>query len=412
MERPQAGGDPTPWWKQLGLCMSCWLFGGLVLIMAGWRSETLAAEWSAVPSLSVKGIYNSNLLLRDGNNEVWGNWVTPAVKFKGSTEALAVEGESRADFVHYVGDQDRAFTNIFLPLRASYHSDRHTLGFEGGFTRDNTLRGELLTTGLVLEFTQRNMWTATPSWKIGITERLSWTSRYNFVDASYQDGQRLGLFDYRVHGGTAGPTYNLTELDQIQLTSEYTLVGIPSAGLESTYYGLQGTWTHDFGDQLIGSVGGGGRFVNSDLDIPGSGSVSSHEIVWLYSASLSKQYEQTTIRVDGSRRINPSGFGRLLQTDRVGGSLIYHVNETLTASLSGGLYFVSGIATNPSTRDFPSTRFLSVSPKISWNVAESWTVDATYTFAERSVEDLNQRNGAHSMFLVLRYEGLKWAISR
>ena len=45
-------------------------------------------------SLSVKGIYNSNLLLRDGNNEVWGNWVTPAVKFKGATESLSIEGDS------------------------------------------------------------------------------------------------------------------------------------------------------------------------------------------------------------------------------------------------------------------------------------------------------------------------------
>lgn len=384
----------------------------LMLTMVSWRGEASSAEWSAVPSLSVKGIYNSNLLLRDGNNEVVGNWVTPAVTFKGATESLSVEGETRADFVHYFGDQDRSYTNIFLPLRLSYRSDRHTLGFEGGFTRDNTLRGELLATGLVLDFTQRNMWTANPSWKIGINERLSWTSGYNFVDASYQDGQRLGLFDYRVHGGTAGPMYNLTELDQIQFTGEYTLVSISSIGLESTYYGAQGTWTHDFGDRLIGSVGGGGRFVSSDLNTPGSGSVNSHEMVWVYHAFLSKQYEQTTIRVDGSRRINPSGFGRLLQTDRVGGSLIHRVNETLTASLSGGLYFVSGLATSPLSRPLPSTRFLSVSPSISWNFAESWTVEGTYTFAERSVEDLNQRNGAHSMFLVLRYEGLKWAVSR
>ena len=412
MGHPQADCDPTPWWKQRGPCFLCWLLGMLALTVLGWRTEASAAEWSAVPSLSVKGIYNSNLLLRDGDNEVVGNWVTPAVKFKGATESLSVEGETRADFVHYFGDQDRSFTNYYFPLRTFYRTDRHTLGFEGGFTNDNTLRGELETTGLVLAFTQRNMWTANPSWKVGITERLFWQSGYNFVDASYQDGQRLGLFDYRVHGGTTGPMYNVTEVDQVQLTGEYTLVSISSAGLESTYYGAQGTWTHDFGDELISSVGGGGRLVSSDLDIQGSGSVASDEMVWVYHASLSKQYEQTTIRVDGSRRINPSGFGRLLQTDRVGGSVHHRVSETLSASVTGGLYFVSGIATDSASRTFPSTRFLSVSPSVSWNFAESWAIDATYTFAERSVEDLHQRNGAHSMFLVLRYEGLKWAVSR
>jgi hypothetical protein len=380
--------------------------------MLGAVRDSVAAEWSVVPSLSVKGVYNSNLLMREGNNEVWGHWITPALRFKGATESLSVEAESKADFVHYFGDQEKAFTNYYFPLRTSYRTDRHTLGFEGGFTNDNTLRGELETTGFVLSFTQRNTWTANPSWKAGITERLSWQSGYNFVDASYQDGQRLGLFDYQVHGGTTGPTYNLTEVDQIQLTGEYTMVSIPSAGLETAYYGAQGGWTHDFGDQLIGSVGGGGRLINSDLSIPRFGSVTSHEVVWVYNASLSKQYERTAIRIDGSRRINPSGFGRLLQTDRVGGSIVYHLSEALTASLTGGLYFISGIATNSSSDVISRARFLSVSPSISWKFAESWTVGATYTLAERSVEDPDQQNASHSMFLVLRYEGLKWAMSR
>ncbi len=403
---PRSGGSYTSWVLRSALC------GALMVSMFDGIGDTLAAEWSAVPSLSVKGIYNSNLLLRDGNNEVWGNWVTPALRFKGATESLSVESEGRADFVHYFGDQDRSFTNYYFPLRTSYRTDRHILGFEGGFANDNTLRGELETTGLVLSFTQRNMWTANPSWKVGLTERLSWQSGYNFADASYQDGQRLGLFDYQVHGGSSGPTYHLSELDQVQLTGDYTMVRIPAIGLETTYYGAQATWTHDFGDHWIGSVGGGGRLVYSELELSGAGAVSSQDVVWIYNASLSKQLERTAIRVDGSRRINPSGFGRLLKTDRVGGSVHHRLSETLSASLTGGLYFVSAIATDSANRSFPSTRFLSVSPSVSWNVAESWTVEATYTFAERTVDELNQHNGAHSMFLVLRYEGLKWAVSR
>ncbi len=378
----------------------------------------MAAEWSATPSLSTKGVYNSNLLLSTGKNEVWGYWVTPAIEFKGATEVLEVEGETRADFVQYFGDQNRDFTNVYFPLRTSYRADRHTLAFEGGFTRDNTLQGELLSTGLVLAFTQRSMWTANPSWRVGITDRLSWRSGYNFTDTTYQDGTRLGLVDYQVHGGTAGPTYNLTELDQIQLTGEYTLVRIPSIGLENTYYGAQGGWTHDFGDQLTGSVSGGGRFVRSNQDFRGAGTLTSDEVVWVYNASLSKRFERTTVQVDGVRMINPSGFGRLLQTDRIGATLVHNLTETLTLTLNGGLYFVSGIATiQPSRSGFGSrqvqnTRLFSAGPSLSWKFADWWVMDVAYTFSERSVDAIDQRSASHSTYLMLRYVGDKWAVSR
>lgn len=392
--------------------MSVWLGSGLVLTDVCLREDAFAAEWSATPSLSTKGVYNSNLLLSTGKNEVWGYWITPAVKFKGATEVLEVEGETRADFVRYFGDQNREFTNVYFPLRASYRADRHALAFEGGLTRDNTLMGELSTTGLVLGFTQRNMWTAHPGWKVGVTDRLSWRSGYHFTDTTYQDGFRLGLVDYQVHGGTSGPTYNLTELDQLHLTGEYTFVRMSSIGLENTYYGAQGGWTHDFGDELIGSVSGGGRFITSTQDVQGSGAQSSDQVVWVYNASLSKRFERTTVQVEGVRMINPSGFGRLLQTDRVGASLVHNLSETLTLTLNGGLYFVSGIATNPLSRQLQNTRLFSVSPGLSWKFADSWGMHVAYTYAERSVDAIDQRSAAHSTYLMLRYEGDKWAVSR
>lgn len=389
----------------VGLC------GVMMMVSGSLRGEAGAAEWSAAPSLSVKGEYNSNLLLFNGNNEVWGHSVDPGVKFKGSTEALEVEGGASGKFVHYYGEQEREYTNLYFPLKMSYRSDRHTLGFEGGFTRDNTLQGELQRTGFVLGFTQRSLWTATPSWTVGITERLFWQNSYHFMDAQYQDGIRLGLVDYQVHGGTTGMRYNLGELDQVQLTGEYTLVRTPFIRQDSTYYGAQGGWTHDFGHELTGSVSGGVRFVNSTQEVPG-GSLTDHETVWVYRGTLRKRFESTTIQIDGGREINPSGFGRLLQSDRVGGSLSHNLTETLTASLNGNLYFVSGIVNNASSGSVPQSRFSSISPSLSWKFSQWWTLDVAYTYAERAVDSLNQWNFANSTFVMLTYGGPKWSMSR
>src|SRR5262245_48890129 len=406
-----AGLNCSPVGLQLRLRVLAGLCGVMMLVSGSLRGEAGAAEWSADPSLRVKGLYNSNLLLSNGNNEVWGQWVSPGLKFKGSTESLEVEGNVKSDFVQYYGSTDRNLTNLYFPVRAAYRLDRHTFGFEGGFTRDNTLQGELQQTGLVLAFTQRNLLTVAPSWKLGITERLSWQSGYHYTNVQYENGIQLGLVNYHVQAGNTGMTYNLGERDQVQLTGEYTSFSIPSRMQDSTYYGVQGGWTHDFGHEMTGSISGGVRFVTSTEDFSG-GSLTAHDTVGVYRGTLRKGFERTTIEIEGSREINPSGFGRLLKTDRVGGLLSHNLTETITASLNGGFYFVSAVLTEGSSGSVPQSRFSSISPSLSWKFSQWWTLDVAYTYAERAVDDLNQWNFANSTFVMLTYGGPKWSMSR
>ena len=120
-------------------------------------SAVWAAEWSLVPSIGVKGVYNSNLILTPlPHQETYGYWVSPAVEFAGKTERLEVSSRIAADFVSYFKGVETQFTNIFLPLTLRYKTEKDLLGLTGGFVRDNTLMSELLSTGLVLRFTQRN----------------------------------------------------------------------------------------------------------------------------------------------------------------------------------------------------------------------------------------------------------------
>ena len=119
--------------------------------------QSEAAEWSLLPSIGVKGLYNSNLILTTlPHDATYGYWVSPAAEFAGKTENLEVSGRIASDFVSYYGGNQNSFTNIYLPVTVRYKTEKDLLGFTGGFIRDNTLMSELLTTGLVLRFTQRN----------------------------------------------------------------------------------------------------------------------------------------------------------------------------------------------------------------------------------------------------------------
>lgn len=179
-----------------------------------------AAEWSLAPSVGVKGVYNSNLVLTpQPHDETYGFWVSPAAEIAGKTERLEVSSRLAADVVKYFGGQDKQFTNVFAPLSLRYKTEKDLLGFTGGFVRDNTvLGGELQTTGVVLLFVQRNQWTANPTWTRKLTEKLSLQSGIQFSDTAYESDRLVG---YQVVGGSGGLSYQLSEWDQLQLTGSY-----------------------------------------------------------------------------------------------------------------------------------------------------------------------------------------------
>jgi hypothetical protein len=265
-------------------------------------------------------------------------------------------------------------------------------------------------TGLVLAFTQRSLWAANPTWSVGLTERLTWQLGYQFTDATYENGSSVGLVNYQVQGGSSSMSYQATERDQVQFTGEYVRFQAPAIQQHWTYYGLGASASHSFTESLMGTVSSGVRFIASTQDVPG-GSLSDQENVWVYSGRLKQEFEQTTVTLEGSREINPSGFGALLQTDRVGGFLSHKPTETVTLSIEGATYFVTSLASS-SSRNFSQTRFTSVSPKISWAFGEWWSLALAYSYAERAVGALDQWNFANSTFVMLTYGGPKWSVSR
>lgn len=378
------------------------------IAVLAWAVELRAAEWSAEPSVSLRADYNSNLTLTVfPHDEVWGYWASPAVTFAGSTESLRVSAKAAADFVRYVGGEDVSFTNLYFPLSARYRREQDTWSLEGGLTRDNTLLGELQQTGVRVSFTQRNLWTANPSWTRALTEKLSVQGGYQFADASYDNGFRLGLIDYQVHGGNGAVLYDLTERDQVQFTGHYVTFSAPDARLRSAYYGATASMTHSFSESATGTVSGGPRQVSTSQF-----GLKDSELVWLFAANLRAQGERSSLQLDVSRDINPSGLGLLIRTDRAAVTVSNDVTETLTASISGQVLLASGIATKGFTVGFPDQRYVSATPKITWRMTDWWTLTVSYTYAQLDIDNPSRTAGANSTFVMVTYTMPKLAVSR
>ena len=394
-------------WLVTAVLSGCSLCGG-GLVLNGY-----AAEWSAEPSLGVKGEYNSNLLLVAGPQKpVYGDWVSPGVKFSGSTENLDVSGRAAADVVRYYGGRSQDLLNLYFPLSVKYGLARETFGFDGGFTRDNTLMGELLRTGVVLSFTQRNLWNLAPSWSHAFTERLSLQTSYQYARATYEDGARLGLVDYQVQGGSAGLAYRPTENDRLQVTGTYTNFSVPNASaLRSHIVGAQASWSHAFTETLTATVTGGPQVVSSSISF-GPTRLTDTQALWVASANLKTQWDAGFAELAVGREINPSGFGLLLKTERVALTLSQNLTDRLTASVNAQVLLASSIASKAVPFTFPENRYINVTPRLTWKLDQWWSVDAAYTYGRREVESFGERAFGNATTVMLTYYPPKLSVGR
>lgn len=371
-----------------------------------------AAEWSLLPSIGVKGVYNDNLVLTPfPHKATYGHWVSPAAEFAGSTERLEVRGRVAADFVSYYGGEQNNFTNVHVPVSVRYKTEKDVLGVTGGFVRDNTLMSELLDTGVVLRFTQRNQWTANPSWTRSLTEKLSVQSSFQFSDTTYQEGLRLGLVDYQLLGGSGGLLYQLTEQDQIQLTGSYVnfhTINAPSP-FRASFPGVNLSLTHAFTESLTGRAYGGPRFVSSTTQI-GVDNFKDQSTVWLFGGSLTKKFESTAFEVNVDRDIVPSGFGLLIQRDRAALTVSHDLTETLAASFNGSGYLSSSVTERAIGGAFPESRYFAFTPKIAWKFLEWWKVDVSYTHGRREIEGSDSAM-SNAMMVMLTYYPPKLSFS-
>jgi hypothetical protein len=372
-----------------------------------------AAEWSLLPSIGVKGLYNSNLLLTPlPHDETYGYWTSPTSEFAGKTERLEVSGRIGADFVSYYGGQTNNFTNIHVPVTIRYKTEKDLLGFTGGFTRDNTLMSELLTTGVVLSFTQRNQWTANPSWTRRITEKLSFQSAGQLSDTTYENGLHLGLVDYQLFGGSGALLYQMTEQTQILLSGSYVnfhTINAPSP-FRASFPGINLNLTHAFTETLTGTIYGGPRFVSSTTQTI-SETIKAQDTVWLFGASLDKKFERTAVQLNVDRDIVPSGFGLLIQRDRAGLSVSHDLTETLAASVNGSGYLISGVTNRAQGGTFPESRYFFLTPKIAWKFLDWWKAELSYTYGWRDVDGFSDPAMSNATMFMLTYYPPKLAFS-
>lgn len=369
-----------------------------------------AAEWSAEPSLSVRGDYNDNLFYSANQREaLWGFRVSPGTKFMARTESLEVSGSAYAEFVNYYGKRGVDYVNLYFPVTAAYRTEKDIWGLGGTFNRDNTLRTELSQTGVVNSFTQRNFASVQPSWTRSLTDRLSIRTSYDLTDVTYEDGLSRGLFNFRMHEGKTGLSYNLSGSDLIEGTVSYANFDVPDRNFQTSVGGVLAKATHQFSEIFSGILAGGVRAVSTTFPSGGGATQTDQNLVPVGSATIEAKLESTVINGGFSREVYPSGLGQLVRTDRVSMSVVRELAPTLTASLTGDVYWVKPVGPPLAQAN---SRYYRVSPKLQWRLSDWWSLEATYSYSRFEADQLGIGAFQNATYVMFTHSGFKFETSR
>lgn len=384
---------------------------GLMLVFPAPRAQ--AVEWSAEPSVELTTEYNDNLnYARGPHKSVVGYALSPQVTLKSTAELWSLSGLAKISRSDYPSNSVFSHTDHFLDFAYQRRNELNQWALGVNLDRDSTLARELAGTGVPVARAQRTSNTASPSWTHTFTERDSATLGYTYNDVTYSEGSRFNLLDYKVKDPSISWQHILSEKDQLHVTFDYSdyVTKNPVSPISSRYHfttkSAQVEYQRSFTDSLKGSLVVGLRKTGSTIDscfviggycFPVSSASKSNGS--LFTATLAKQYENSSLTGSLSRSLHPIGTGGLVQTDHL--SVDY--NNAITPRLNGtlGLNFYNTRAESTSTIS-STNRYYSLAPAFKWRMTEWWTVGGTYSYAvSRPSSGASARQNA--MFLTVDY---------
>ena len=160
--------------------------------------------------------------------------------------------------------------------------------------------------------------------------------------------------------------------------------------------------THAFDESLTGTVYGGPSFLSSNTQTS-LGAIGADETVWLAGASMMKKFERVAVQVMFARDLSPSGFGLLIQTNRGEVSGTYDVSETLTCGLNVVGMLTTGKAGTAIGGIFPESRYVSVTPKLTWRFLEWWRAEVSYMYRWRDTDIAISSAESHATTFMVTY---------
>jgi hypothetical protein len=280
------------------------------------------------------------------------------------TEQLELVSSSRINFQRYRQDTGLDRNDQQLDLSLHWRGEHFSWTGSADAARDTTLTSELGTTGLT-QFNGRHAsynFSLGPSWNI--SERMSMGSNVALQLNRYPGGSP-GLSDYRYGTASVNASYQVTERASLSLVGSaghFTSDNSFASATDNSSVNLQAQYAWAEIWTISGSAGP--SWVKADR---------GREQGLIFSASVARRLELSSLSLSASRSQSPSGFGNLTDTDEVRLSFTRQISEHLSGSLSSGLVRRRD-ALPAFGLELPEVRYQQFDASLAWQIAQSWQV--------------------------------------
>ncbi|MDD3579937.1 MAG: hypothetical protein PHW74_02820 [Desulfobacca sp.] len=373
----------------------------------------LAADWSVVPAVTLRGEYDSNLNFSFGEKR--SDYIvrlSPTTDYNYKSETLQLTGRLAWHAMHYFANSnvDKIDQNYSI-LSRYLTTPRLSLTFNGSYIVDSTLQEELTASGLIMTRTPREFIRATPGLAYNLTERAVLTWDYGYDQVNYQDPD---FTDYYQHRTSLGLNYlmknekttlrgnilgRMTKYPDID--NDYRILG--------TYAGVEHMFSENWSVSLMGGLNFAWyNFQTAVLDFSDfpflvfvrQQEEKTFEVSPYFSLSTTRRWTNTSLDLGYSRDQSASAGGTVFEANRAYVALSHAYSEKLRGVLRGHLYLSESTGANSNYQSL----VMSIAPELTYKLTEKLSVGSGYNLSWRQAEEkIRQSANRHLVWVFLNY---------
>ena len=337
-----------------------------LLALAGGRAH--AGAWSTTGDASLSTSYDDNVRFTRDDKIVDGiATLDGELRLDWMGEASKWSLVPRARTIGYRETYAYNRTEGFLGVSGRQSTERGKVDLRIDGALDTTLTSELGFTGYSDTNKRRRALNVSLAPQYRLTERLALTGTLAANFNRYVDARLTPLVDYDYRSAGIGLQRTLDERSALTLQASAGRMRVPGrAQYDKDNYQLVLDYNHQFGERWSTELAAGPSRVRSPVFHRTDSGV-------VYTATLERQGERSTIDLSATRTMSPNGLGALARRDVIGVHLLRNATERLTLGAS-----VNGSRVLNSSLDggFTNSRlsYLDVGVDCRWKPAPTWTV--------------------------------------
>jgi len=415
-----------------------WRWLAALLIAQG--NAALADEWAIDASALAQTRFNDNYELSPAatRNGTAIESLTPDVRFSSRSETRDVNADLSLTANRVDRRPDLNTVDYRLTTAGTWQRERSQWGLAAALNRDSTLQSELSQTGVVQARRQRSNLTLQPYTQYQLDERTSLTASLGGSRVHYANADNTALVDYDDYSGSLGVNRKIDERTALGLQvsrEDYrtvrTLTRSQVSGVtaslsrmvsERLRLGFDAGWQRTRTDRTVTNlvcVLGNQTFpIQSSLDLflcglrSGTTQVVTQTLhipnsTPSFTASAAYTLPRGSLSVELGRRLNPSGTGSLLRTDRASLSWRHDWRETISQSVAA-----STLLSHYTDNAAADVRYTQFAADLGWQYQRDLKFSAGVTLTRQKSAGSNETLKGSEIYLLLNYNCDPLTLSR